>query len=173
MERQEQLRKENPETNRAARSNSLDSLRSPVSIRSPTLGNVPEESSAFAIGDDESDEEGEVTGLIRSHTASSAVTVLDSPRPASVASTDEALPIQLRGMSEKARGKMPAGSNSFSRQNSINSMHNLISTTSYPGNFQPTAEWVSYSLISISLSDINTRLRVGNLNYLFIQHSPS
>lgn len=144
MERQEQLRKENPESNRTARTNSIDSIRSPVSIRSPSLGNVPEESSAFAIGDDESDEEGEATNLVRSHTASSAVTILDSPRPASISSINEGLPIQLRGMSEKARGKMPAGQNSFSRTNSINSMQNLISSTSYPSNFQPTAEWVSY-----------------------------
>ena len=117
----------------------MDSLRSPTSVRSPNLSNVPEEHSAFAIGDDDSDE-GESAAFVEPRAYPTSV---DSPRPDSVSSADEALPIQLRGMSEKARGKMPAGQSSFSRQNSISSIHGLNSTASFFGQFQPTPEWVS------------------------------
>jgi hypothetical protein len=136
LEKQAQLRKE--QADRGDKPNSMDSIRSPTSVRSPNLSNVPEEHSAFAIGDDDSDE-GETATLMEPQAYQASV---DSPRPDSVSSADEALPIQLRGMSEKARGKMPAGQSSFSRQNSISSIHGLNSMSSFPGQFQPTPEWV-------------------------------
>jgi high-temperature-induced dauer-formation protein len=137
IEKQAQLRKE--QSDRGGRANSLESLRTPITARSPHLSDVPEDS-AFAIGDDDSDE-GETAALV-DHQAYPSTS--GSPRPASISSTDETLPVQLRGMSEKARGKMPAGQNSFSRQNSISSIQSLHLTTSHPGSFQPTAEWVGF-----------------------------
>jgi hypothetical protein len=136
IERQAQLRKE--QADRGGRANSIESLRTPITARSPNLSDVPEHS-AFAIGDDDSDD-GETTTLVDHHTYPSTS---GSPRPGSISSTDETLPVQLRGMSEKARGKMPVGQNSFSRQNSISSIQSLMLSTNHPGSFHPTSEWVS------------------------------
>jgi hypothetical protein len=129
-----------------ARGNSIDSLRSPISVRSPVLSNVPEEQSAFAIGDDDDEEDSDDDTLQdeSSRPLQESTASIESSRAQSMSpSTDEAVPIQLRGMSEKARGKMPVGQASFSRQNSISSLHSLAPTISYAGQFQPTAEWVS------------------------------
>jgi hypothetical protein len=57
IERQNQLRKEGNGAE-LSRQTSIDSLRSPTAARTPSLGNVPEENSAFAIGSD--DEESDV-----------------------------------------------------------------------------------------------------------------
>jgi High-temperature-induced dauer-formation protein len=134
LERQARERKE--AADRAGRPNSIDSLRSPVIARSPNLSNVPEEHSAFAIGDD--DESDTETSNLMNESAS-----MDTPRPRTGESADE-LPVQLRGMSEKARGKMPVSQNSFSRTNSISSIQGFA-TGSAGGHFQPTPEWVSRS----------------------------
>jgi len=144
LERQAQLRKEQQDAASRDRSNSIDGNRSPTSIRSPNLSNVPEESGAFAIGDDEdSDDDDDTTVPLRRRSTAASI---DSPREASMsASTEEMLPQQLRGMSEKARGKMPAGQPSFSRTNSISSLHSIAPTATHPGQFQPTAEWVRTS----------------------------
>lgn len=139
LERQNQLRKDGGEE--LSRQNSIDSLRSPTVARSPTLGNVPEEDSAFAIGDDdESNDE--------NHSPEAPRSPVQSPpgasRSASVASSvDEAVPFQRRGMSEKARGKMPAGQPAFSRQNSVTSLHSMagpaLATNEF---FTPSVPWV-------------------------------
>ncbi|KAF2663629.1 hypothetical protein BT63DRAFT_108320 [Microthyrium microscopicum] len=158
LERQAQLRKEQQE-----RDNSLDGARSPVSIRSPNLSNVPEEHSAFAIGDDDeedSDDEDPRRPLQRPATNESlANESIDSALAASVASSaDEALPTQLRGMSEKARGKMPIGQRSFSRTNSISSLHSLAPTATHAGAFQPSAEWIESWQPELPLHTILTLL---------------
>jgi hypothetical protein len=120
----------------------MESVRSPISARSPVLSNVPEEHSAFAIGDDDSDDDTLQDDASRPLQPSGAS--VESSRAQSMSpSMEEAVPIQLRGMSEKARGKMPVGQTSFSRQNSISSLHSLVPSVSYAGQFQPTAEWVS------------------------------
>ena len=126
------------------RKGSLDSTRSPASARSPQLGNVPE-NEAFAIGDDEEDEDGE-SGVLANSTS------LTTPLSASSSNVaEEAVPLQSRSMSEKARGKQPVGQGSFSRSTSRNT-----STTSLPAlitpqaptpqsslsTFRPTPEWV-------------------------------
>lgn len=124
------------------RENSMDSTRSPAIARAPTLGNVPEEDSgAFAIGDDEDSEDEHASTPMR---AQSSTQSMHSSRAASISSlADDAVPLQLRGMSEKARGKMPAGQPSFSRQNSTTSLASLTpSTLGVNGSFAPTAEWV-------------------------------
>lgn len=150
IERQNQLRKERRasegggSTRGNSRQNSIDSLRSPTTSRTPTLSNVPEENSAFSIGDD--DDSGDEEENQAPHRRSPAQSGSNS-RTASVSSAaDETVPLQLRGMSEKARGKMPVGAPSFSRQNSTSSLSSLATPTIMPnGNFTPTTEWVSRS----------------------------
>lgn len=126
------------------RKSSLDSIRSPGSIRSPSLTNVPEEGGAFAIGDD--DDSDDDTAARDTPTASSRPSA-DVSRTASMADDDAnaSLPTQLRGMSEKARGKMPAHQSSFSRQTSNASLSSMtpLSSTAPGGNFNPSAVWVS------------------------------
>lgn len=124
-----------------SRQNSIDSTRSPSAARSPSLGNVPEESNAFAIGDDEEDEDED---HVTTPTVGQSSTQFTSrSRTPSLSSAEDAVPLQLRGMSEKARGKMPMGQPSFSRQNSTTSLNSLTPTTiGMNGSFTPTAEWV-------------------------------
>jgi hypothetical protein len=85
------------------RRESADSIRSPSSSHARTLSNVPEEDDTFAIGDDEDDEDDEDH---QSTPAESTPTEQPS-RASSVSSGIDEVPQQLRGMSEKARGKMP------------------------------------------------------------------
>ena len=79
-------------------------MRSPTSNhqRAPQLSDVPEEEGTFAIGDDEEESDDE-------RPTPAASTPIEQPsRASSVSSSvDDAVPTQLRGMSEKARGKMP------------------------------------------------------------------
>lgn len=160
IERQNQLKKE--QGSDLQRTNSIDSLRSPTVSRTPTLSNVPEENSAFAIGDDEdSDDEGE------NHAPEPPRSPLHSPsgasRSASIASSmDETVPLQLRGMSEKARGKMPVGQPAFSRQNSTTSL-NSVTTPTLGANefFTPSAAWVSSTMPMSDNANRRIRSRVG------------
>ncbi|KAL1632627.1 hypothetical protein SLS56_003526 [Neofusicoccum ribis] len=142
IERQNQLRKERRtsegggSTRGNSRQNSIDSLRSPISSRTPTLSNVPEEHSAFSIGDDDDsgDDEDSRTPQRRSPVQSGS-----NSRTASVGSAaDEAVPLQLRGMSEKARGKMP------------------VVTVMSNGNFTPTSEWLESWVPELPLHTILT-----------------
>ena len=67
------------------------------------MSDVPEEDT-FAIGDDEDDDTDD-----DHHPTPAESTPTEAPsRASSVSSSvDDAVPTQLRGMSEKARGKMP------------------------------------------------------------------
>ncbi|KAF7587286.1 hypothetical protein BBP40_007479 [Aspergillus hancockii] len=105
--------------------------------RSP-LGRIPEENSPFAIGGDDSDDEGDE----QKTPAQSSPSVQSSRRPSVSSAVDESMPLQLRGMSEKARGKMPAGQPSFSRQNSMTSQSSMSAAfpTTSTG-FTPTVAW--------------------------------
>ena len=130
---------------------SMDSIRSPASSRSPSLGNVPEHGT-FAIGDDDDDEDLE--------------TPINSPhaRSQSNASTsmEDAVPVQTRSMSEKARGKQPVGQASFSRSASRNasntSLASLQTQTPHPltasTQFTPTGEWLESWLPHLPLHTI-------------------
>ena len=146
IERQNHLRKEG--SGELQRANSLDSLRSPSTSRTPTLGHVPEENSAFAIGDDDDSdaEDSRPTDPLHSPTLDPS----GISRSASVASSvDETVPQQLRGMSEKARGKMPVGQPAFSRQNSVTSLHSIAGPALGANEFfTPTAPWVSAPRLS-------------------------
>lgn len=83
----------------------MDSIRSPTTShhRTPSLSDVPEDGT-FAIGDDE-DEESD--GDHPSTPTESAPSKQPSRASSVSSSVDDAVPTQLRGMSEKARGKMP------------------------------------------------------------------
>ena len=126
----------------SSRADSMESSRSPGgSARTPTLSNVPE-NSAFTVGDDdeESDAEEIPEPAVATPSASSA-SFRPSRSPSIDSSVDSSVPIQLRGMSEKARGKMPAGAPPFSRVNSSHSITTAASLTS-PTAFTPSPEWV-------------------------------
>ena len=142
---------------RTSRNSSVDSVRSPLGARTPTLSNVPEEGGAFAIGDDDESEDEEQEIL---RTPSQSSPSAHNSRTASISSsTEEPLPTQLRGMSEKARGKMPAGKPSFSRQNSMTSLNNHAATISSPSSgFDPTAHWIDSWLPNLPLHTILTLL---------------
>ncbi|KAI1377416.1 high-temperature-induced dauer-formation protein-domain-containing protein [Hypoxylon crocopeplum] len=133
---------------------SLDSLRSPTTTqpRTPTLSNVPEEDTTFTIGDaeDESDDDDRPTPA--------QSTPSENPSQASsVADVEDAVPTQLRGMSEKARGKMPAGMATFSRQNSTTSLSSYSAAgQSVPGVFEPSADWIESWLPELPLHTILT-----------------
>ena len=116
-------------------SQSEDDLHQPSGARSP-LTQIPEENSAFAIGDDDSDDEGQ-------HTPSQCSPSTQTSRRPSIASTTDETSSQIRGMSEKARGKKPAGQPSFSRQNSMTSQTSMSALFMSPSmGFAPTVAWV-------------------------------
>lgn len=132
---------------------SIDSIRSPTSAhnRPSALEEVPEDG-AFAIGDDEDDSEDEAQPTPERSTSS------DNPSQASsTANADDAMPTQLRGMSEKARGKMPAGVKTFSRQNSTTSLGAYsLSGQSQSGAFEPTTQWIESWLPELPLHTLLT-----------------
>ncbi|KAL2257201.1 hypothetical protein VTK26DRAFT_519 [Humicola hyalothermophila] len=138
---------------------SVDSARSPTTPlpRTPTLGDVPEEDGTFAIGDDEDDSDDEAR-------PTPATSSSPSERPSAASSvvspTDDDVPRQLQGMSEKARGKMPAGAPSFSRQNSTASLGSSAAPgQSRSGAFEPTAQWIDSWLPELPLHTILTVLQ--------------
>ena len=116
IERRNRRRKEDPNDPVDLLDNrreSVDSIRSPSSShqRAPTLSDVPEEET-FAIGDDEDDDTDDDQGPTP---AESTPTEAPSRASSVSSSIDDAVPTQLRGMSEKARGKMP-GKTAVSQQ---------------------------------------------------------
>ncbi|OJD19226.1 hypothetical protein AJ78_00839 [Emergomyces pasteurianus Ep9510] len=115
------------------------------------LSHVPEDGT-FAIGDDDSDEEHEP------HNTPSQSPSRENSRAPSVASgTDENVPPQLRGMSEKARGKMPASQLTFSRQNSTTSLSSYTPTIpTSSGGFVPTTQWIESWVPELPLHTIIT-----------------
>lgn len=127
---------------RSTRHGSADSTRSPPSTRTPSLSNVPEEGGTFTIGDDEeSDEESEREPVATP--SYSSPSNHESQTPSRSSSLDEPLPTQLRGMSEKARGKMPANQYAFSRQSSSTSLSSHATAIMSPTiGFSPSAHWV-------------------------------
>lgn len=129
----------------------MDSVRTPVSARTPSLGNVPEEGGTFAIGDDDESEDERSS---RATPAASSRQSKEGSRTSSIAeSMEDAVPSQLGGMSQKARGKMPASSNSFSRVTS-NASLSSISTTNIVtggGRFDPSVGWIDSWLNELPL----------------------
>ena len=137
LDRQAQERKDRGGDVSVVRSRqaSIESVRSPVSAQSPRLGNVPEDST-FAIGDDEDDEADEISNMARPGRPSSSV-------------VEDAVPVQSRSMSEKARGKQPIGQGNFSRSTSRNastsSLASITTNTPHQNGFHPSTDWVRVS----------------------------
>lgn len=138
-----------------SRRSSVDSLRSPSNAlsRTQSLEEVPE-NSAFAVGDDDDDDDSEE----EPQPTPAASTASENPSQASsVGNVEDAMPVQMRGMSEKARGKMPANIQSFSRQNSSTSLGAYSTANhSYGGNFEPTAPWIDSWLPELPLHTMLT-----------------
>ena len=163
IERQVQRRKDttDPTTPATPRHGSSESTRSPHSARSPSLRNVPEEHETFAIGDDDDDEENDEEDNEERHAPDTPLQ--SSPaghgRSSRASSVDDFVPAQVRGMSEKARGKLPISQTSFSRQNSSSSlaMQPITPTISGAG-FEPTTAWIEGWLPSLPLHTILTLL---------------
>ncbi|KAE8374241.1 proteins containing regions of low-complexity [Aspergillus bertholletiae] len=131
---------------------SEDDSHTASDARSP-LGRIPEEHSPFAIGGDDSDDEREE----QKTPAQSSPSVQSSRRPSASSAVDESMPLQLRGMSEKARGKMPAGQPSFSRQNSMTSQSSMSAAfLTAPSGFTPTIAWLESWLPDLPLHPILT-----------------
>lgn len=118
---------------------SYEEPQTPAGARA-SLSRIPEENSPFTIGGDDSDEDGEE----QQTPSQSSPTFSQNSRRPSLSSTDENSPFPIRGMSEKARGKMPAGRPSISRQNSLTSQSSLSLLAASSVNFTPTPTWVSY-----------------------------
>ncbi|KHO00299.1 uncharacterized protein MAM_02222 [Metarhizium album ARSEF 1941] len=132
---------------------SFDSARSPsvAAVKSSNLDEVTEDNT-FAIGgsDDDSDEDAQPT-------PTQSTTSENLSQASSAGNFDDAVPTQLRGMSEKARGKMPAGSRSFSRQNSTTSLGGQSSSARMQsGSFEPTSQWIDGWLPELPLHSILT-----------------
>lgn len=113
------------------------------------------EDGAFTIGgDDDSDEDDS-----RPTPSQSSPSVRNSRAPSIASSSaEDAMPMQLRGMSEKARGKMPAGMASFSRQGSTTSLMRRAST--FSGGFMPSPQWIETWLPELPLHTILTLIKV-------------
>ncbi|KAI4102699.1 MAG: hypothetical protein L6R37_004230 [Teloschistes peruensis] len=143
---------------RSTRHGSADSTRSPPSTRTPSLSNVPEEGGTFTIGDDEeSDEESEREPVATP--SYSSPSNHESQTPSRSSSLDEPLPTQLRGMSEKARGKMPANQYAFSRQSSSTSLSSHATAIMSPTiGFSPSAHWIESWLPTLPLHTVLTLL---------------
>ncbi|KAI9760507.1 MAG: hypothetical protein M4579_001592 [Chaenotheca gracillima] len=161
IDRQNRKRKEQSGDNGSSghsRTDSVDSLRSPSTShqRHSTLSNVPEETSAFAIGDEDSDDDVER----RPNSSHSSPPEQSSRTPSVSSSVDDAVPQQLRGMSEKARGKMPAGTPTFSRQNSTTSLSSQAPSASGMGlGFVPTRQWIETWVPELPLHTILTLIQ--------------
>ncbi|KAJ3571013.1 hypothetical protein NPX13_g5526 [Xylaria arbuscula] len=137
-----------------SRRSSVESLRSPTTAapKVPSLSDVPEEDTTFTIGDedDESDAEERPTPAQSSSSENPS-------RGSSVAEAEDAVPTQLKGMSEKARGKMPAGVPAFSRQNSTTSLASYSAAgQSSLSVFEPSADWIESWLPELPLHTILT-----------------
>lgn len=107
---------------------------------------TPTSPSQFEIGDDDEDSDEEIK-----QSSQSSVTPLGAVLPALPSGNDsisspieDAVPLQLRGMSEKARGKLPEGA--FQRQGSTTSLASHASTNNPVASnsgFTPSPVWVS------------------------------
>ncbi|KAJ5134904.1 hypothetical protein N7526_006269 [Penicillium atrosanguineum] len=137
-------------------SHSEEDLHAPSGARS-SLTRIPEENSAFAIGDDDSDDSDDREGPDGQDTPYQSSPSAQTSRRPSVASTADESISQARVMSEKARGKMPAGRPSFSRQNSMTSQTSMSALfTSSSTGFTPTVAWLENWLPELPLHTILT-----------------
>lgn len=157
IERRNRLKKDHDDSNEAGSGrSSADSTRSShiAPAKTASLDEVPEDGT-FAIGDsdDDSDEDPQPT-------PAQSTTSDSQSQTSSAANVGNALPTQLRGMSEKARGKMPVGARTFSRQNSTTSLGGQSSSSrAQSGSFEPSSEWIDSWLPELPLHSILTVIR--------------
>ncbi|CCX09737.1 high-temperature-induced dauer-formation protein-domain-containing protein [Pyronema domesticum] len=150
----------------------------------PMTPHNPSAPDAFEIGDD-SDEEDEDEGAATSAASAASSRIQQSSSPAAEdprsptdttpsgteaatpetsqspsvtgeGDTEDAVPLQLRGMSEKARGKLPEGA--FQRQGSTTSLASHMSGTATPigFGFSPSQGWIDSWLPLLPLHTILT-----------------
>lgn len=129
-----------------------------VMQRSPTPEEQSTPPSAFEIGDDDDSENEEedkpankkssppqspTSGHERKNSMADSVTSIAE-------SVEDAVPMQVRGMSEKARGKLPEGA--FQRHGSTTSLASHVSSTATAPNmgFAPTNQWVITDLLHVN-----------------------
>lgn len=151
IERRNRRRKERGDgDNAGSLRSSVDSIRSQGTShpQSPALSD-PGDAGAFAIGDDEDESEDERPTPARSAASEEA---------SSAADFSDAVPTQRRGMSEKARGKMPAGMPTFSRQNSTTSLEGPSAAPS-AGGFEASPEWLESWLPELPLHTLLTTIQ--------------
>ena len=150
IERAAQRHKEaalNEESNNLSRSSTLDMVASLTTAVDET----------FAVGDSDD------SGNDEAPTPSQSTQSMRTSRTPSVASSsvpEDHIPIQLTGMSEKARGKMPANATTFSRQNSAISLSTTSSYNPGRGMFAPTPEWLGSWLPDLPLHTLLTVIKV-------------
>ncbi|ROT39254.1 hypothetical protein SODALDRAFT_339660 [Sodiomyces alkalinus F11] len=141
---------------------SVDSLRSPTTSYSHHHASSGHESEqqddTFAIGDDEDDSDDDDHHHHQPTPAQSSTSETMSRASSRGSHAEDALPTQVPGMSEKARGKMPAGVGTFSRQNSTTSLGGYAGSTSQSqsGAFEPTPQWIESWLPELPLHTILT-----------------
>lgn len=144
-------------TNGISRTSTVGNLASPTrgGPMSPNPDNGVE--GTFAIGDsDDSDNEERPTPSQSTH----SMRLSQTNSVASSSVPDDHVPVQLLGMSEKARGKMPANAPTFSRQNSTTSLSASSTYTTGRGAFTPTPEWLQSWLPELPLHTLLTVIKV-------------
>ncbi|KAI5780872.1 high-temperature-induced dauer-formation protein-domain-containing protein [Geopyxis carbonaria] len=175
---QEEINREN--MTRKDRGEGIDSPKMSLSEERPPPppsrpDSPPMSPGAFEIGGSDSDSESDSddddttskTAAIPTPTTTTGTPLVESPtntappsRSASISSTilDDAVPLQLRGMSEKARGKLPEGA--FRRQGSTTSLSSHVSTPITPtgAGFVPTPHWLESWLPHLPLHTILTTI---------------
>lgn len=126
----------------ASRGTSFETSRSTMSTRNPSVSTDDEEN-AFVIGDEDDEEAGTEVfdAQTRSNDSSTDVTHT-THAPSFDRPVEDALPAQLGGMSEKARGKLKAGQDAFPRQGSYASLTSLGQAHAN-GRFEASAAWVN------------------------------
>lgn len=167
IERRNRRRKESAASNDSmeplSTRSSVESLRSPTvsHSRGSALGDVPEEDGTFAIGDDDDDDDDDDSdGEARPTPVASSPSENPSRASSVVGQGEDEVPRQLRGMSEKARGKMPAGALNFSRQNSTTSLGSpTTASQGQLGGFEPSANWIESWLPELPLHTILTLIQ--------------
>lgn len=111
--------------------------------RTPSGTETPTSPSQFEIGDDDDSDDSVKPNSQSSTTPRTVTPPVQSPDPSAASSAEDAVPLQLRGMSEKARGKLPEGA--FQRQGSTTSLASHVSSNNPrtpSSGFSPSPAWV-------------------------------
>jgi len=169
IDRQTRLKKDRGE---ASPKTSFESIpETPARTTPPSSLPMQEEQTPFAIGDDEDSDEEAEKQKNEEEDAATAKKEISTPTPLATSPTptsppppnaqplsspvEDVVPHQLRGMSEKARGKMPERSNSTVSLTSQTST-SATGTCTPTGRFTPTPAWIETWLPHLQLHTILT-----------------